>query len=280
MSRTPSGIQAAFQPTSIVSQDLPKGTVRITTFNLSLSFSPMLHPNRFSSAGVSPPNVSAPFAACDGVLHEQTSNALAIELSSIAGSPFTTGASSGRDPSPMSVAVDPSGNFAYVADFNGNGTTGYVSAYTINSSTGALTAITGSPFTAGNQPESVMVDPSGSSVCVANFFDNTVSGYSIDSSTGALTALSGSPYKTGNNTEPFSVTVDPTGQFLCEANALANTVACFSIDPHIRKSDSAGNQHGLLLERRPRLSRWTHQANSSMSPIRAEAYPHSAPAVP
>ncbi|MGA7925781.1 MAG: beta-propeller fold lactonase family protein [Candidatus Sulfotelmatobacter sp.] len=180
----------------------------------------------------------------------------------------------------MSVAVDPSGNFAYVADFNGNGTTGYVSAYTINSSTGALTAITGSPFTAGNQPESVMVDPSGSSVCVANFFDNTVSGYSIDSSTGALTALSGSPYKTGNNTEPFSVTVDPTGQFLCEANALANTVACFSIDPHIRKSDSAGNQHGLLLERRPRLSRWTHQANSSMSPIRAEAYPHSAPAVP
>jgi 6-phosphogluconolactonase (cycloisomerase 2 family) len=160
-----------------------------------------------------------------------TLNATTGALSSIAGSPFKTGAPSGSDPSPISVAVDPSGNFAYVADFNGNGTTGYVSAYTINSSTGALTAITGSPFTAGNQPQSVTVDPSGSYVYVTNFFDNTISGYGIDSSTGALTALSGSPYKTGNNTEPFSVTVDPTGQFLCEANAQANTVACFSIDP-------------------------------------------------
>jgi len=49
--------------------------------------------------------------------------------------------------------------------------------------TSALTAITGSPFTAGNEPESVTVDPSGSYVYVANFFDNTLSGYfSLNSS--------------------------------------------------------------------------------------------------
>jgi 6-phosphogluconolactonase (cycloisomerase 2 family) len=160
-----------------------------------------------------------------------TVNATTGVLSSIAGSPFQTGAPSGSDPSPISAAVNPSGNFVYVADFNGNGTTGYVSAYSINASTGALTAITDSPFTAGNQPESITVDPSGSYVYVANLFDNTISGYSINSSSGALTALSSSPYSTGSNSEPFSVAVDPTGQFLCETNVLASTVACFSIDP-------------------------------------------------
>lgn len=47
---------------------------------------------------------------------------------------------------PTSVAVDPSGKFAYVAN---NGSSD-VSAFTINTATGALTAVVGSPFAVVN----------------------------------------------------------------------------------------------------------------------------------
>ena len=68
-------------------------------------------------------------------------------VSQIAGSPFPAGRS------PNSVTVDPTGQFAYVANFGDN----TVSAYTINSSTGALNAVGGSPFAAGNAPYSVAI---------------------------------------------------------------------------------------------------------------------------
>jgi DNA-binding beta-propeller fold protein YncE len=61
-----------------------------------------------------------------------TINATTGVLTAIAGSPFPAGTV------PFSVAVDPTGKFAYVA--NGNN----VSGYTINATTGALTAIAGS----------------------------------------------------------------------------------------------------------------------------------------
>jgi hypothetical protein len=63
-------------------------------------------------------------------------------LSSIAGSPFATGAGAGA----VTVVVHPSGRFAYVASLTPNTITGY----TINSATGALATIAGSPFATGN----------------------------------------------------------------------------------------------------------------------------------
>jgi hypothetical protein len=69
-------------------------------------------------------------------------------LTPIAGSSFATGSL------PVSVAVDPSGKFAYVANFSGN-----VPGYTIDPSTGALTTIAGSPFPAGVGPHSVAITP-------------------------------------------------------------------------------------------------------------------------
>ena len=129
-----------------------------------------------------------------------TINSSTGALSAIAGSPFAAGKN------PISVTVDPSGRFAYVAN-DGNS----VSAYTINSSTGALRAVAGSPFAAGYTPVSVTVDPSGRFVYVANLGGSTVSAYTINSSTGALRAVAGSPFATANG--PTSVTVDPSGQF-------------------------------------------------------------------
>src|SRR5206468_1456463 len=109
-------------------------------------------------------------------------------------SPFAT------EPFPCcSVAVDPTGKFAYVTNSGTHGDN-TVSGYTINATTGALTPIPGSPFAAGLNPLFVVVDPTGKFAYVTNFSDNTVSGYTIDA-TGALTPIPGSPFATGGN--PF-----------------------------------------------------------------------------
>jgi len=123
----------------------------------------------------------------------------------------------------MSVAVDPTGKFVYVAN---EGSTN-VSGYTLNATTGALTAISGSPFAAGLVPFSVAVDPTGKFAYVANEGSNDVSGFTINATTGALTAISGSPFAAGSN--PVSVAVDPTGKFAYVAN-FSNNVSAYTIN--------------------------------------------------
>jgi 6-phosphogluconolactonase len=143
-------------------------------------------------------------------------------LTAIAGSPFAAGIGA------ISVAVDPSGMFAYVANAQVIGQNGNVSAYTIDSSTGALTAIAGSPFVAGQGPQSVAVDPSGKFAYVANF-GGGVSGYTIGPTTGALTPIAGSPFAAGNG--PNIGAVDPSGKFAYVTNFSGNNVSGYTIDP-------------------------------------------------
>jgi 6-phosphogluconolactonase (cycloisomerase 2 family) len=143
-------------------------------------------------------------------------------LTAIAGSPFAAGIGA------ISVAVDPSGMFAYVANAQVIGQNGNVSAYTIDSSTGALTAIAGSPFAAGQGPQSVAVDPSGKFAYVANF-GGGVSGYTIGPTTGALTPIAGSPFGAGNG--PNIGAVDPSGKFAYVTNFSGNNVSGYTIDP-------------------------------------------------
>jgi 6-phosphogluconolactonase (cycloisomerase 2 family) len=159
-----------------------------------------------------------------GTVSAYTINSSTGVLTAVAGSPFAAGNG------PRSVTVDPSGQFAYVANSEAN----TVSAYTINSSTGALSAVAGSPFAAGGFPLSATVDASGRFAYVANDGD-TVSAYTINSSTGALSAVSGSPFAAG--TFPDSVAVDPSGRFVYVANECnssadcsAGTVSAYTID--------------------------------------------------
>jgi hypothetical protein len=95
--------------------------------------------------------------------------------------------------------------FAYVPNVGSNN----VSAYSIGAN-GALTPVAGSPFAAGNNPNSVAVNPTGEFAYAVNFRSNNVSAYSIGAD-GALTPVAGSPFAAGNN--PNSVAVNPTGKF-------------------------------------------------------------------
>jgi 6-phosphogluconolactonase len=64
----------------------------------------------------------------------------------LSGSPFASS-------QPSSIAVDPTGKFAYVA----NSVTNTVSAFAIAPTSGALTPISGSPFPAGLQPAAIAI---------------------------------------------------------------------------------------------------------------------------
>ena len=102
------------------------------------------------------------------------------------GSPYATGED------PRSIAVDPTGQFVYVANLYSQN----ISAYSMNGS-GALTEITGSPFQVDNGPSSVCVDPSGKFVYATRFNADKVAAFAINASTGSLSEVSGSPYATG-----------------------------------------------------------------------------------
>jgi 6-phosphogluconolactonase (cycloisomerase 2 family) len=92
---------------------------------------------------------------------------------------------------------------------------GHVSVYRIGLK-GVLTPVYGSPFTAGFWPASVVADPSGRFIYVANKGANpiateTLSGYSI-AGNGTLIPLKGSPFQEGGGT--YSMCMDPLGRFL------------------------------------------------------------------
>jgi 6-phosphogluconolactonase len=105
-------------------------------------------------------------------------------------------------PNAISVAIDPTGRWAYVA----NGPSSTVSQYRIDA-TGALTPLSPPTVSTGNIASSVTVDPSGRTVYVANQGSDTISQYNIGV-TGTLTPLSPPTASTGPS--PTSITTTGT----------------------------------------------------------------------
>jgi len=148
-----------------------------------------------------------------GSVSMYTINATTGALTSI-GTIVTAGAGA------SSVAVDPSGKFAYVThEFSDN-----VSMFTINAATGALTSI--GMIAAGITPGSVAVDPSGRFAYAANSGSNDVSMYTINATTGALTSIG----TAAAGIIPASVAVDPSGKFAYVANNGSNDVSMYTIN--------------------------------------------------
>ncbi len=124
---------------------------------------------------------------------------------------------------PASVAVDPSGKFAYVTNSGSND----VSMYTLNATTGALTSI--GTIATGTDPVAVAVDPSGRFAYVVN--ENygsagSASMYAINATTGALTSVG----TIAAGTDPVSIAVDASGQFAYVANSGSNDVSMYAIN--------------------------------------------------
>lgn len=123
--------------------------------------------------------------------------------------------------------------FAYVL----NDIDATISMYTVNSCNGALTAAVpptiGVGINTGINSESMVVDPTGKFLYVANLVSNatdaaTISMFTINSTTGVLTPTSPAMVPTGFF--PQSIAVDPSGKFVYTANSDDNTVSMFTIN--------------------------------------------------
>jgi 6-phosphogluconolactonase (cycloisomerase 2 family) len=97
------------------------------------------------------------------------------------------------------VTVDPTGRFAYVANFGSDD----VTAFRIDQATGALTEV-GTEVAAGDEPGSMTVDPSGRFAYTANDDSSDVTTFGIDQTTGALTEV-GTEVAAG--TRPASIVI-------------------------------------------------------------------------
>ena len=121
---------------------------------------------------------------------------------------------------PWSVAVDPSGKFAYVANEGGPAPT-TVSMFTIDATTGALTS--NGTVAAGGRSVSVAVDPTGKFAYVT---DSSVSMYTLNATTGALTSIG----TIAAGTNPVFAAVDPSGKFAYVTNSGSNNVSMYTIN--------------------------------------------------
>lgn len=134
-------------------------------------------------------------------------NAFAIgpqggSLTEISGSPYSI------PYGPSSLVVHPSGNFLYIANTNSSfqappptgPVNGSIYAFAINSVMGGLTQVSGSPFSLGIVPNSIVVDPTGNFAYTTATINTggtpfaQISGFSINAFSGVPTQFSGSPW--------------------------------------------------------------------------------------
>jgi 6-phosphogluconolactonase len=125
----------------------------------------------------------------------------------------------------VGVTVDASGGLVYVA----NQGTDEITAYSLDKATGGLSQIPGSPFTAGDAPQKVQIDPSGQYLVAANLLSGNLSVYSR-TQTGALTPVAGSPFALNSAARPVDVAFDPSGRFLFATDSNAQGVWVFSMN--------------------------------------------------
>lgn len=161
-------------------------------------------------------------------------NATTGVLTELAGSPYATGEAPLS--APVSISIDPSGRFGYVANNN----SANISAFTIDAN-GVLTTL-GAASGAGVYPLAVTVDAAGKFAYVTNagpaddpnapsktFSHSELSVYEIAS--GALSAAPKGVLATG--ALPTSVNIDPSGRFVY-VTSLANgngNVLAYNINP-------------------------------------------------
>lgn len=120
---------------------------------------------------------------------------------------------------PAAVVVEPSGRYAYVANYGGT-----VSQYTVGPS-GALLPMVPATVAAGTSAEAVAIDPTARFVYVADGA-GSVWQYAVGV-TGALAPMA--PPLVAAGAGPAAVIVDPTGKYVYAVNRLGNSVSQYVI---------------------------------------------------
>ena len=145
-------------------------------------------------------------------------------ITTVAGKTVAVGYPAGVVPS--AIAEEQTSRFVYVTDQAANQLIGYVVQ-----SNGSLVPMVNGPFSTGNFPVNLTVDPRGRLLYVVNYNANTVQGYAIDTATGTPSGAVGA-FATATGTGPSCVAIDPAlGIYLYTANTLDNTITADKLTP-------------------------------------------------
>jgi 6-phosphogluconolactonase (cycloisomerase 2 family) len=131
---------------------------------------------------------------------------------------------------PVSITLDAAARYAFVVNAGSNN----ISTYRYYSSVMPLmfeSSKYGSPYPAGNEPVSLVVNPTGHFAYVANAGSNDISAYHIHRKTGALVALPGSPFKAGQR--PVDLKVHPNGKWLYVVHQKSQEIIIYEIEPEL-----------------------------------------------
>ena len=123
---------------------------------------------------------------------------------------------------PEFLAMDPAGNYLYVA----NAASENISVFSIDASAGTLSPVTGSPFAIGLPPQNMKLTPSGNFLYVTAPSQpyGLIIGYSVTA--GVLSSI-GVTSTAGLN--PSGLVIDPKGSYLYTGNSSSNSISIFSI---------------------------------------------------
>lgn len=122
---------------------------------------------------------------------------------------------------PVRIATEPSGKFAYVIT-DGNHS---VTVYSIGTD-GRLTAVVTPPVVAGTEPFSIAFSSSGNFAYVVDRSSDTVIQYAIDPGTGVLSFVR----TTATGDRPAYVVFDRTGAYAYVTNEGDDTVSQYTVD--------------------------------------------------
>ena len=154
----------------------------------------------------------------------------------------TSVSTTATNPRPVAMALHPSTNFLYVANFASN----TVSGYTVDHTAGILTPVGEAlaPTPTGPSPIAVACDQSGRFLFVLNQGDETISVYSIDGVRGLLTQV-GAPFATGQ-TNLQAMNLSPTSPLVYVLSGPApSKISVFSFDTNGTLASAAGSFQSL-----------------------------------
>lgn len=117
-------------------------------------------------------------------------------------------------------------------------------AYREDPNSGVLTQLTGSPISAGQAVQSIVIHPSGKFLYAANAGEGDVSLYTI-STAGALTEVTP---RTAAGTAPTRLAMDAAGTYLYVGNAGSQNISVFSIDASTGNLSPVGTPFQLGLD--------------------------------
>jgi 6-phosphogluconolactonase len=174
------------------------------------------------------PAAGSPIGQILGFSENPTSGALTpvpgTTITTVAGKTVATGYTAGVTPS--AIVENPLSSFVYVTDKVSNQLIGY-----LVQSNGSLVPMVNGPFSTGQFPVAVTIDPRGAFLYVVNFNASTVSAYAINTANGTPTASVGG--STTVSTNPVSIAIEPAlGIYLFTANQTDGTISGEQLDPH------------------------------------------------